>query len=380
MKKRKLRMTKYPITMISLILFVVVSCSYIFTKDQLVSAQEQRNLQQIPTFSISSWFHKDYQNDVRSYLQDQLPARDRLFKTKVKFEHKLGKTHFADVWIGKNDMLFQDPVLIGEQSYKDHIDLLERIKKKYDMPMRVMLVPNKAVIYRDNVSPLMSYTDQMRWLYDFNNMLNRIDIQTVSLFDTLSKHQDEPMYFNTDHHWTSEAAYYAFEDYYKQFLSDQKKAKYDTYTIANDFYGSLAKRSGYQSGKPDTITIKPLHDPDFSYVVTYVEEQVKKSTVYDLNKAKSNNPYEVFFGGNHARIDIDTTSDQKTSLLILKDSYANAFIPYLLPYYSKITVIDPRYYNDDIDQLMKDRKVDEMLCLYNFNTFFQDASLYELFE
>ena len=370
MKKRRLRMMKYPVTMITFLLFLVVSCSYIFVKDQEVSSTEQRNLQQLPVFHLSSWFDKEYQNEVRSYLQDQLPARDRLFKTKVKFEHALGKTHFADVWIGKDDMLFQDPVVIGEESYQDHIALLERIKKKYDMPMRVMLVPNKAVIYPDQVSPLMKYTDQMRWLYDFNNMLNRIDIQTVSLFDTLTKHNDEAMFYKSDHHWTSDAAYYAFCDYHKQFLSDQEKATYDTYTIANDFYGSLAKRSGYQSGQPDTITIKPLHDPDFSYVVTYVEEQVKKSSVYDAEKAKSNNPYEVFFGGNHARIDIDTTSKQKTSLLVLKDSYANAFIPYLLPYYSKITVIDPRYYNDDMDQLMKDRKVDEMLCLFYFMKFF----------
>jgi hypothetical protein len=62
-------------------------------------------------------------------------------------------------------------------------------------------------------------------------------------------------------------------------------------------------------------------------------------------------------------------------LLVIKDSYANAFIPFLAPFYSEITVIDPRYYYDSIDALIADAQITDVLYLFNANTFFRDTTL-----
>lgn len=74
-------------------------------------------------------------------------------------------------------------------------------------------------------------------------------------------------------------------------------------------------------------------------------------------------------------IEIQTASSRNKRLLVLKDSYANCFIPFLIPYYRDIVIVDPRYYYDSIDQLIEDYDIQEVLYLYNANTFFSDTSL-----
>ena len=90
---------------------------------------------------------------------------------------------------------------------------------------------------------------------------------------------------------------------------------------------------------------------------------------------KSDNPYEVFFGGNHAEIGIQTSLETFRRLLVIKDSYANAVIPFLVPYFDGITVVDPRYYQGNIDELTAEGEFTDIVYLYNANTLSQDTSL-----
>ena len=85
----------------------------------------------------------------------------------------------------------------------------------------------------------------------------------------------------------------------------------------------------------------------------------------------------MFLKGNHPIVKIQTTAklEKEKKLLIIKDSYANSFVPFLTSHYSEITLVDPRYYYDDIETLMEQDKYTDILFLYNANTFFQDNSL-----
>ena len=74
-------------------------------------------------------------------------------------------------------------------------------------------------------------------------------------------------------------------------------------------------------------------------------------------------------------LDIKTTADSTDRLLIFKDSYANSLIPFLTPYYREIIVIDPRYYYDNIKDVMEQNKITSVLFLYNGNTFVEDNSI-----
>ena len=106
-----------------------------------------------------------------------------------------------------------------------------------------------------------------------------------------------------------------------------------------------------------------------------MNEKKKTATLYDTSKLKEKDKYVLFLGGNYPVLDIRTTADTTDRLLLVKDSYANSVIPFLTAYYREIIVVDPRYYYDDIREVMKKNKITSVLFLYNGNTFVQDNSI-----
>jgi hypothetical protein len=97
--------------------------------------------------------------------------------------------------------------------------------------------------------------------------------------------------------------------------------------------------------------------------------------VYIRSKLKEKDQYQVFFGGNHPAVEIHTTADTGKNILIFKDSYANAFVPLLIPYYDNIIMIDPRYYYEDVNQVISSAEITDVLFLYSQNTFATDTTL-----
>ena len=137
----------------------------------------------------------------------------------------------------------------------------------------------------------------------------------------------------------------------------------------------LPKAVSAPAKKDEIDVFLPTGDQALSSVVNYVDEQKKSASFYDTEKLETRDKYALFFGGNHAQIKISTPTETDNTLLVLKDSYANSFIPFLAQHYRKIIMIDPRYYFGDLEQLMQVENVQEILYLYNANTFFTDTSL-----
>lgn len=160
-------------------------------------------------------------------------------------------------------------------------------------------------------------------------------------------------------------------------LDTSKTSDMKPYAVTNAFNGTLASTSGYETGYEEPIYI---YAPDnlknaTEAVVNNVNEKKKTATLYDTSKLKGKDKYALFLGGNYPILDIKTTADSTGRLLIIKDSYANSLIPFLIPYYREIVVVYPRYYYDDIEKVMKKDNITSVLFLYNGNTFVKDNSI-----
>lgn len=348
-------------------------CSFLL-KDELNSIRENRPLQQSPELKMANVWSGEYQKNMESYLSDQFPLRSILVSMHANLEHELGKNEFKDILIGKNDMLFQKRVTPSKAMMNEKITALNSFVKEHsNLAISMILVPNKVSVYADI---LPSHVGDQNQLKDIQKLQKGLDeqIHFVDAYTPLAKYKEEELYYRSDHHWTSQGAYRVFEAWKQAMLPEEALLKYDTYTVNASFYGTLANTSGYYRGDADHVDIK-VSSKDPSYYVQYANEKKSIASLFAMDKADTANPYEVFLSGNHPLIDISTTAENTKHLLILKDSYANSFVPYLLSYYSKITIVDPRYYYDDLQQLIKDRSITDVLFLYNANTFFSDTSL-----
>ena len=144
--------------------------------------------------------------------------------------------------------------------------------------------------------------------------------------------------------------------------------------VSTTFEGTLSSKSGSHTAL-DTVEIY-VPQTNISYYVTYNEDSATDiCSLYNRDALNQKDHYTVFFGGNYSRVDITTTADTGRSLLVFKDSYANCFIQFLYPYFDHITMIDPRYYYDTVENVLRSEAVTDVLFLYNLDTFLGDTSL-----
>ena len=348
--------------------------------DGQMSARENRMLQQRPSISMENIENGSFMEDYESYVSDQFIFRDFWVSVKARIDLLMGKNYSNGVYKGKDGYLIEEAKAPVENSMAANVQAINTLADSGNVNVYMMLVPDAVEIMDEKLPAFAPVRDQAADIADFTSRLSG-NVTQIDVSQTLRDHRlDEQMYYRTDHHWTTLAAYYAFLEAAKTLGIDSSTVSYDRYTVSTDFVGTMASTSGYGASRKDPVEIFVPNNTDVEYVVEYVEEREKKPTVYDSEMLEGNDKYTVFFGGNHPIIDINTTNQQGRRLLVVKDSYANCFIPFLIPYYREIVIVDPRYYYDNVNQEIADSNIDDVLFLYNANTFFEDNSLSSVFE
>lgn len=369
-------MKKLPFHLVFFLILGIFFVMNLLSPVEEISHRENRRLRDVPSFTIAGFTHQQFQSAFEQAGNDQFYLRDGFIKVQRALITHLGIAEIQNVWIGQ-DQLFQKPVASELTMYETLATQMNEFSEAHaDLSFDFLLVPTQATILQEQFSAselLQGEAQHMKW---FTSKLSK----RYSHFDTVSPFKDHKKmryYYKGDHHWTTLGAYTMFEAW----REDHGLASKEEYipTIINDaFYGTLSNQSGVDL--KDRVEVYVPKQNDVKAIVTYVEEQKKTASVYEQAKQYSANPYDIFFGGNHARIDIDTTAKSDHRLIIIKDSYANCFIPFLLPYYQSITIIDPRYFYDSLSDIITERSIDEVMFLYNANTFFSDSSLSNLLQ
>lgn len=358
--------------------FLIIACAFnLFSKDREYSESENRILAQRPEFSVERLLNGKYMSDMEAYVADQFFIRDKWINLKVLEDLALGKRESNGVYIGRKGYLMEIPSSPDKKALDKNLDAIRNFSLAHEDVRTVMtLVPNAAFIYDHLVpkyAPVRNQAEDVVYVQEkVGDSLNYVD-----LTETMRAHKEEPIYYKTDHHWTTLGAKYAFDILYGSLGIEDPAENYEIYPVTHSFQGTLASKSGFDKEK-DTIEIYIPQGVSNECVVSYADDQRKSASVYQSAALKTKDKYEVFFGGNQSRIDISMPVEQDKNLLIFKDSYANCFIPFLIPYYRNITVIDPRYYYEDVERLISDNNITDILFLYNVNTFLTDNSLADI--
>lgn len=380
--KRNIRSRKYYFSLTVLLVLYLVFFVFIniFTKDITFSETENRVLQSKPRFTIERLVEGRFTDKYEKYKVDQFFNRDFWISVKVKTENLLQRKVSNGVYKSSDNYLIADFDKPNEQAVTDNLNSIAEFTKKYKNIKQYMLIsPTADSILSDKLPASAPVIDQLGYLDNYYKRVNEKlngKMKIVDVSTNLLEHKDEYLFYKNDHHWTTLGAYYSYEKLMNSMDIKPTTIKdYDVNVVSNDFKGSLCSESGYDAREDDSINVYIPKDKDNQVVVNFKEEQKKSSSLYNSEKLNQKDKYQVFLGGNHPLVEIDTTSKNDKTLLVFKDSYANCFIPFLTTHFERIILVDPRYYYEDIDKLIEDEEVDEILYLYNANTFFNDTSL-----
>jgi hypothetical protein len=251
--------------------------------------------------------------------------------------------------------------------------LLEGQATVYDL-----VVPlHYSVALGADVQDSMSLPDASKVIrYMYSGMNDAV--HTVDVYRALLEHRDEYIYFRTDHHWTATGAYYAYAAYCAQAgLTPTPLSAYEKMTFGG-FLGTLYSKTGQPSAmgnNPDTVDAYVPIGTNDQYILDknggertrYRGGVVRRDTDAFYQNAASK--YNCFLMGDHPLIEIHnenvSTERKGTTVLLVKESFGNAFAPFLVDSYEYVYVVDYRYYKGALSELVDDKGVDDVIFLNN---------------
>jgi len=355
-------------------IILVFTAADLLNGDRSFSETENRLLARKPKFSWERLLDGRYTSDMEKYLTDQFVSRDKWIGIKTVTDLSLQKKTINGVYLGADGYLIEQhmPEDYTETQIQKKLLLLQKLAERWDA--KVMLVPTADNILTDKLPANAVCFDQKAFLDRVTEMLG--EENCVDVYGALKEHAGEDIYYRTDHHWTSLGAWYG----YLAWLKTAGKSSYpydvkDMATASGDFQGTLQAKVKLDWGR-DSIQYFP-ETARWPLEVTY-DMQTTTDTLYETSYLGTRNKYGFFLDDNHALVEIESFNKRRGTLFVIKDSYANCLIPLLVPHYSKIYVLDLRYYNGRLFGLMENCLAGEpgasadVLVLYNCIHFLDD--------
>ncbi|MBQ4208696.1 MAG: hypothetical protein II621_10365 [Clostridia bacterium] len=349
---------------------------FLVVPDKAMSENENRTLQQKPKLTLSAVADGSFMKKYETYLTDQFPGRDGLISMHSFFATLTGRREENGVLLGRRGFLFERQTPLNEELLQKTTDAINDFLGQHRHAQAAMiLAPNSSYVLKKYLPYHIRMDDQKAQLSQVKAKLSGEKFSWISVLKSYEKVEDPTtLYYRTDHHWTTDAALRAFLALSGKWELGAKEKHFTVAAVSDRFSGTLAASYGDRKLR-DVLKVCIPNKSEGTYAVHYESQNKTAPSVFDRTKLDQKNQYEVFLGGNFDKIVIQTLSQTEDTLLLFKDSYANCLIPMLTPYFSKIVIIDPRYFSDSLQNITDDNDFTHILFVYNLNTFLADKSL-----
>mgnify|MGYP000493067150 FL=1 len=199
------------------------------------------------------------------------------------------------------------------------------------------------------------------------------NVKSVALYDALLAHRTEYIYFRTDHHWTATGAYYAYEQFCKAKgitptpISSYKVDEYDGFL--GTFYRDSSQNATMGANPDKVVAYHPLStEATLDYGDSENASLTRGKIIYDESDAPASLKYGAFITGDNAYSIINNPDvTNGSSCIVVKESFGNAFVPFLTDHYQTIYVLDYRYWKGSISQFAQSKGVQDVLFVNNLS-------------
>ena len=342
------------------------------------SETENRVLAQAPAFSLEAALRGEFEADYEEYLADQFVLRDRWIELKTSVERLLLRRESKDVYFAADGYLIEKHTGAYEtQRARENIAALEESVRQNAATLglehiSVVLVPNAVDVLRGKLPPFAAPGGGDGYLKRAADALPPevwLDAAAV-----LRAHDGEELYYRTDHHWKTLAAFYVYQAWARQQgFRVPAMDEYDVETVTDCFEGTIQSKLGIRTPGDSIELFLPKEAP--AYTVQWARPARVAHSVYDASALETKDKYAVYFGGNDSLIRIQTEVENGRSILVVKDSYANCFVPFMIGEFQEIDLLDFRYAHQGLSAQLQAGEYTDLLFLYNASGFAEDANI-----
>lgn len=233
-----------------------------------------------------------------------------------------------------------------------------------------MIIPTAIDITLDDATrnSISSSNQRKAILYMYSKMSRNVG--KCYIYDLMRSHRNEYIYFRTDHHWTALGAYYAYTAFMAQLGKEAYSLdcfiEHDMGTFVGSYYTQT--RVGSLSSNPDNLYAYEPFSTNSLKMVNNDNELVDYSIITDVSGWNKTSKYSTFIGGDNPYTEINNPSiTDGSSVLVIKESFGNAMIPFLVENFENVYVVDYRYYDGTISELVASKNIKNVVYVNNIS-------------
>ena len=375
--------------------------AFFVTPKKEFSESENRTLAKAPEFTFENVKSGRFTDGIGTYAADHFPMRDSFLSIMTETERLSGRKEINGVYLAQDGSLIEvyDAPVNTQKQIAQFTKLAENVE---NADCYLMLVPTAVSIYadklpenapdaeaqawenRDTIRPAGYGTDRPTQMREISQIYQAMPetMRTISVEGDLlqaavtdPQHTDR-LYYRTDHHWTTYGAYIGYGAFCKAAVIPQVPlSDYVAETVSEDFRGTIYSKLNDPYFGMDTIV--SYSDPKWKLTVEYSDTKEVTDTLYNPEYLSQKDQYSYFLNNIHPMVTItnDAVSDGG-AIAVIKDSYANCFVSFLLNHYHTVYVFDTRYYKGGPSKFINEHpEITDVLILYNMNTIDNDTGI-----
>lgn len=337
------------------------------------SELENRSLAQPPRFSGESLLSGRFMEEAETWVSDHAVLRDRWAQLKALAERVSGKRENEGVYLAARDTLISRVDPPDEELVRRNLAAVRTLAAESGVPVRLGLIPTAASVWAERLPAGAPTLDEDAWI---GRLYRDWGGPAVDLAGALRARRQEPVFYRTDHHWTSLGARYAADAIFSALGQPPlREEELRPVTVSKRFYGTAWSRAGAWWVPPDEIDV--MVPEEGIEVVSLAGGAEQPGALYVPDWLQKKNQYAYFLGGNQAAC-VLRTGAAGPKLLLLRDSFSDSLAPFLCLRFSEIHLLDLRYYRQSVLDYIRERDIGEVLVLYSLPTFLEDRNLAHL--
>ncbi len=393
------------ISKINIIIFcsTIFCCglSYFVIPKKAISLSEKRILSSLPRFTLTSYLNGNWSDSIDMYLNDQSPFRNEMVKIASQIKYSMGihirnQERIVEVKRPKKTAvksITKSDTLIPKEN------LHEDIEESYTGGM---LIINGSVFTLNSGSQKMGrvfaamlnkYAKELQGFtrvfsavpplssafipaekYKSYNTKNQQTLLAIGesltngalfcdVLGELNKHRDRKLFFSTDHHWTPLGAYYGYVAFCNKAGFEAIPLEQMERKVKYNFLGTLYELTRDKSVQDNPDTMEYYIPNVKTIAISYGASDFKnpKKTAVFCNGCSGGNSYSTFLCGDHPLIKIKTDVKNGKKAIVIKNSYGNAFSVFLISHYEEIYVMDFRYSEHNILNIIRDNNINDLI-------------------
>ncbi|WP_050008119.1 DHHW family protein [Butyrivibrio sp. WCE2006] len=385
------------------IMLCFIICFFCFEKRDF-SVNENRPLSKFPVLKFENVKSGQFTEGLEKYAADHFPFRDTLMALMAETQRISGRKEINGVYLANDGSLiekYDEPRNTGKQ-IEQFSKLAENVE---NADVMLMLVPTAIEVCSDKLPANVPQNQKDAQQQVIGRIYDAVPekLQTIDALATLKNAYektvkgtgdilsaipqkaneesfsgtdgDQGLFYRTDHHWTVYGAYAGYKAYCSaKGIAEVPIDEYDLKIVSDSFKGTIFSKLNDNYFGSDIIT--SVNHPAWKLKVEYSDTGEVTDTIYNEEYLKEKDQYSYFLNNIHPMVTITNDAVESGALALVKDSYANSMVPYLLAHYHKIYIFDTRYYKGGPSKFINEHDdITDVLILYNMNTIDNDTGI-----